>query len=233
MKVGTAFHTNILIHHSCLWVLLVAVVALVFRNVASSVEAIIVGMLVFGSVLLATLARVFVARRSGVVWSAVLLFPVGAVARRERCSTLRQERVIASAEFVTYALLALLLSQLSPDLFGIAALFNLGMLPFALLLRLSPNHENLLHAILAQAVSKNAARHVMTTLNTLFVTVFLLAGIALIVVGWWAFGLWFVVALMGSQLIESAEVMGEYRDEITEEAVVTIVNRSSAPPTLN
>lgn len=221
MKLGTAFQTKILIHHSWLWFLTLGVVTLYFLEIEPLLEAVIAALLIFGSALLATLVRVYTARRVGVCWHDVMLFPLGAVTERKACSTPRQELRIASAELAVYAILALLFgwlwSHLPMDVLGIemeiVALFNVVSFLFALFLRLSPRHDNLLHALLTPYFSAERVNQFMSRLNSLALGLFAVGGVLALAVGWWAFGVWFAVALTLSQVAGAAEKMGEYRED--------------------
>jgi hypothetical protein len=103
----------------------------------------------------------------------------------------------------------------------IVALFNAVLLLFSLLLRLSPHHDNLLYATLVAFLPRKVVRQVMQSLNSLALSVFAVAGVFAMAVGWWAFGLWFGVALMVSQLTEAAEELGEYRETISADTTIT------------
>ncbi len=227
MKIGTAFQTKILIHHSWFWLLPLSIGALVLLNIEPLIEASIAGLLIFGSVLTATLLRLYMARRVGVNWTRVMLFPLGAVTEREQRSTSPQQMKIAAAELSIYAMLAIIFgwlwSRLPMNALGlemeIVALFNLGIFLFMLLLRLSPYHDNLLYAVLSRILPANGAWRVMSGLNSLALGVFAVTGLFAIRSSWWAFGLWFAVALTVSQMVEAAEQMGEYRDEAEFEQV--------------
>ena len=220
LRVGNAFGTTVSIHLCWLWLLPFAVFTLVFLGVEPLLEAIVTSLLLFGSVLLATLATLRAARRVGLTWRAATIFPLGAVVRRERRSTPAQEARIASARLAVHAALALLFGglwyMLPAGALGvemeIVSLFNLGMLLFSLLLRLSPNHDNLLHAALAARLDSPIPHRVLSTLHTIALVTFAASSILMLGVGWLAFGWWFAMAGMLSQLTTVAEEAGEYRE---------------------
>ncbi len=241
MKIGTAFQTKIFLHHSWLWLSALAVGTLVLLEIEPFVEAIVAALLVFGSILLGTLVRLYTARRVGVEWSAVLLFPVGAVTRREQLSTLRQQATIASAELSVYIVLTVIFGWLWSHLpmgalgieMEIVALYNAGLALYTLLLRVSPQHDNLLHAILSRFMPAKKTQHVMNSLNSLALSIFAVASVLAMAIDWWAFGLWFAVALMLSHVVEAAERMGEYREAVEfDRPILQPIGSKSADPSV-
>ncbi len=222
VKLGNAFGTTLAVHISWLWVLPFAVITLVWFEIEPLFEAIMASLLMLASVIAATLARCWSARRAGLEWQQATLFLLGAVVQRTYRSTPWQEAQVAGSGLVVKATLASVFGALWYMLpngalgveMEIVALFNLGLLMFSLLLRLSPNHDNLLHAALASVMSKPWPHYTMTFIHSLALIAFAVSSVLMIGLDWFAFGWWFVMAAMLSQLTTVAEAFGEYRTDL-------------------
>ena len=223
IKLGTAYGTQIMLHHSFLWLLPLTVFSLVWLDIEPLLEAIVAAALILGSVLAAVLVQLRAAKKVGLDWWRMMVFPLGGVVERTRRSTPWQEAHVTSAGLLMHLLLALLFGSLWYALptgalgveMEIVALFNAGLLLFSLLLRLSPNHDNLLHSALASMLQKPWPHYVMTLLHSVALVVFAVAGVFILGISWLAFGWWFLTAVMLSQLTDVAEAFGEYRPKHT------------------
>lgn len=215
---GNAFGTDLKIHASWIWLLPFAVFTLVYLGIEPLPEAIMASLLMFGSVLLATVARLRVAERQQLNWRSVTLFMLGGSVERVARSTPQQEARIEVTGIAVNLLLAGLFGSLYFALpagalgieMEIVALYNLGLVVFNLLLRLSPNHDNLLYAAFASVLNREWAHDIMTLIHAILLCTFALASIFAIGFSWLAFAWWFLTAWMLSQLTALAERQGEY-----------------------
>ena len=220
LTLGNAFGTTLTIHPSWLLILPFAVFTLVTLNLEPFLEATVAALLMFGSVLLSAIVRLWAAQRHGLRWPSMTLFLVGGSVQRTTRSTPVQEARIELAGVGINLLLATLfgtLWQLLPSgalgiEMEIVSLFNIMLALFALLLRLSPNHDNLLHAALVSTIGKSGSHTVMILIHIVALGLFGISSLFAISLGWLAFGWWFLIAWMLSQLTSLAEQHGEYRE---------------------
>ena len=89
-------------------------------------------------------------------------------------------------------------------------------------MRLSPNHDNLLHAILAVAFGKAWANDLIIFIHSVLLMLFALAGVFALGFGMLTFIWWFAIALMLSHLTTIAEQQGEYRRDLPQSQLVGI-----------
>ena len=220
---GSAFGTHLNIHVSWLWIAPLIVYTLVTLNLEPLTEAIITTLLIFASVLLTSLARIWFAQSNQVGWHAATLFLLGTVIERDQRSSTSQSIQIESAGIAMSTLLAIVFGAfwfvLPSGPLGIemeiVALFNVLLLALALFTRFSPVHDNLLHAALTMWLPNPWSNTIMTLLHSILLMIFAGASVFMLGVGWLAFGWWFALALMLSHIVDSAESQGEYRTEWT------------------
>ncbi|MGB1249980.1 MAG: hypothetical protein ACPG8W_05060 [Candidatus Promineifilaceae bacterium] len=222
LTLGSAFGTTITIHLSWLWILPLIIGSLVYMQIEPPIEAIVTGLLLFGSVLLATVARLWIANQEKLQWRKVTLFLVGSSVQRDVRSTPTQEMLIETAGLGVNLLLAILFTSLWLALpsgalgieMEIVAIFNAALIVFGLLLRLSPNHDNLLHAAFAVVFGRTWAHDLIIFFHSVILMLFALSSIFALGFGALAFGWWFAIALMLSQLTMTAEQQGDYRADL-------------------
>lgn len=222
IKIGEAFGTQMLVHISWVWLLPLAIATLVYLNIEPLVEAVITVGLLFGSVLVGAIARVREANRQGVKWYRVMLFPVGSVVEREGLSRPRSSLSIETTGIITNLALALFFGILFLALpagalrieMEIIAIFNLFLAIFATFIRPTPNHDNLLYAWLTQSRDDESAKITLSIINVFLLGLFVIGGLFMLAFDWIAFGWWFLIAVMFSQLTTVAETFGEYTDNM-------------------
>lgn len=235
VKLGNAFGTSLSLHVSWLWIVPFAIASLVWFDIEPLFEAAMASLLMMGSVLAATLARVWTASRLGLEWERVTFFLLGGVVQRKKRSNPWQEAQIAAAGHAVKLALAILFGTLWYLLpsgalgieMEIVALFNIGLLVFSLLLRLSPNHDNLLHAALASTLDAPTPHYVMTFIHSVALVAFAVSSVFMLGLNWIGFGWWFIVAVMLSQLTTVAESYGEYRSDIDSAETASPSNSTS------
>ena len=222
LTVGRAFGTLITIHTSWLWLIPFAIFSLVYLEIEPLIEAIVTSLLLFGSVLLAAIARLWAAKNQGLQWHKMTLFLVGGSIQRNARSTPSQEALIETAGLGVNLSLAILFGSLwfalPTGALGIememVALFNVALVLFSFLLRLSPNHDNLLHALLAVLTDRTWAHNLMVLLHSILLMLFAISSILALSFGVLSFGWWFALAFMLSELTTTAEQQGEYWHEL-------------------
>ena len=96
----------------------------------------------------------------------------------------------------------------------IIAIFNLFLALFATFVRLTPNHDNILFAWFATTRDEGIAKRNLSLINLIFLAIYVIGGIFLLVISWIAFGWWFLIAIMFSQLTTVAESFGEYTENM-------------------
>ena len=219
IKLGRAFNTQLNIHYSWLWIAPFAVYTLVTLNLEPLPEAIITTLLIFASVLLTTLVRIRAASKNRVGWQSVTLFLLGATVERTYRSSTQQSMQIEVGGIITSALLAGFFGALWFVLptgplgieMEIVALFNVLLLTIALLTRFSPVQDNLLKAALTPVLPAHWPQTILTLLHSIMLIIFAASSVFMLGLGWLAFGWWFAIAVMLSQIVDSAEAQGEYR----------------------
>jgi hypothetical protein len=209
--------------------LVFAIWTLVQLEIEPLPEAIATALLLLGSTLAMVLAQMRTAQRLELGWHKVTLFSVGGVVQRSQRSHPDQEARIALSGLAVNVTLALLFGALwylipqSP--LGlemeIVALFNVALFVFSFFLRLSPKHDNLLHAALTYVARPPYPNRVMRLLHTIALMTFVMSFIVAVEWSWMAFGWWFAFALMFSQLTTVAERSGEYTVTVAPEPRVT------------
>ena len=235
--VGKAFGTTITIHLSWLWILPLSVASLVYLEIEPLLEAIVTNLLLFGSVLLAAIARLWIAQGQGLQWEKMTLFLVGGSIQRSSRSTPVQEMLIEATGLSVNLLLAILFGSLWLALptgalgieMELVAVFNTALVLFGFWLRLSPNHDNLLHAVFVVMFDRSWAHDLMVFLHSIILMMFAASSVLALSFGLLPFGWWFAVALMLSQLTTTAEQQGEYRDGLPlSQSVVSAENSADA-----
>lgn len=218
VKVGNPFGTLLNIHISWLWILPLIAFTLVWYGVLEWLGAITASLLIFGSALSAELAQLWTVKQVGLQWQRMTVFLLGGVVERVERSNPQQEVRVAGASAVTYLLLCLIFIVLGVVLptdsvqMGLrtVALFNAIMLLFSLLLRLTPNHDNVLHATLATFSDQPWPHDIMTLIHSIALPSFVIASVIMLTLGWLAFVCWAALAVMLSQITSLAEIYGEY-----------------------
>lgn len=219
VNLGSAFGVRLSVH--LIWVLILplTVFTLIWLDIEPPLEATVTALLLFGSALAATVGRLYSTSKQGVVWQQAVLFPFGGIVERNTRSssaeTLRIEAVGLAVNVVLFTLFSLLWLAVPNDILRvemeIVALFNLALFLYALLIRLTPLQDNLLHGLLAGPIHRKWADRVMGIINTLALTIFAVLSIIALGVGWLAFVWWFATAFMLSQATATAERLGEFR----------------------
>ena len=221
IKFGSASGTQLHLHYSWLWIAPLIIYTLVTLNLEPLPEAIITMLLIFASVLITTLVRIVFAQKNGLGWQSVTLFLLGATVKRTYLSNSRQSVQIESAGMMVSTLLAVIFGVLWFMLptgplgieMEIVALFNAALVARSLLTRLSPAHDNLLHALLTKNLPAHWPSTIMTMLHSLVLIIFAASSVFMLGLGWLAFGWWFALAVMLSQIVDSAESLDEYRTD--------------------
>lgn len=217
LKIGNLFGTSLNLHISWLWILPLIAFTLVWYGVSEWLGAITTTLLIFASVLSATLAQLWAAQRVGLQWQRMTLFLLGSVVERAKQSNPQQELRVAGAGSITYLLLgliAMLLANSARIELQTVAIFNTIILLFSLLLRLSPKHDNVLHATLAAFFDQPLPQNIVNIIFSFALPSFVISGIFMLAIGWVAFACWAAVAVMLSQITTTAEQYGEYQEDI-------------------
>lgn len=208
VKFGSAFGTQLNVHYSWLWIAPFIVYTLVTLNLEPLFEAIVTMLLIFASVLLTTLPRIWFAQKQRLGWRSATLFLLGAIIERDYRSHPHQSNRIELAGITVSLLLAATFGTLWYILpsgplgieMEVVALFNATLVLLALVTKLSPLHDNLLYALLASTTTKQWPRTMMKLLQTMLLLLFAVGSIFMLRLGWLAFGWWFVIAVMLSQI---------------------------------
>ena len=218
IKIGSAFDSSLNIHVSWLWLLPLSILTLVWLEIEPLLEAIVTTFLLLSSVMLMVLAQIWAARQSGLTWHNVTLFIVGGIVQRDTRSTPLQAFKITAAGHLVNILLTVVFGALWWLLpvgalgieMEIVALFNLGLLILSLVVRLTPNSDNMLHAALASVMSEAWSHYIVKFINSAALAIFCVVGLMLLSFNWIGFGWWFAIALMLSQMTTIADLYGEY-----------------------
>ncbi len=222
VKIGTAYGTQMSVHGSWFWLAPLAIFTLIYLNVAPPIEAFFTIGLLFVSALAANLARVREASRQSLVWQKVMLFPVGSVVQRRTKSPLRAALKIETVGLLVNLSLATVFGIFFLTLpagalrieMEIIALYNLGLVLFALFTRRTPNHDNLLQSLFNRDKDDAPTHLVVAAINSILIGSFVIVGVAAFVISWFAFGWWFATAVMLSQLVTVAETFGDYTETL-------------------
>lgn len=225
LRLGSAFGTKLYVDISWLFVIAFGIFTLVYTQIEPIPEALVTTMLIFGSVLMAALLQVREAHNQELGWERITLVPLGNIAERTYKSTKGQEARIASIALLVHGVLAILfggLGFLISDGFALGTelhlvgLFNLGLVGFHLLFRLTPQADNLLNAWLSYVWHNPYPSRFLRLIQEIMIWVYVASGIIILLAQFdrFALGWWFFSLLIMSRIVTLGEEHGEYREEI-------------------